>query len=119
MRHALYLAALALLLAPPAGLAQSSSAQSRDCKPVEVAVMQNRLHVRCAPISGRAYTLDILYYAMAFGGESTQSALTLDLLLAAKAAGRDLRVWFDMSDYASVPGCQGSNCRRLHAVAML
>lgn len=55
---------------------------------------------------------------MALGRDSRQAAFTLDLLLAAKAAGRNLRIWFDMSDYASVPGCRGSDCRRLHGAAM-
>jgi hypothetical protein len=119
MKQALLLAAVALLLAPPVSLAQQSSVQARDCKPEEVAVLENRLHVKCAAIAGQAYTRDIPYYAMALGRDSRQVAFTLDLLLAAKAAGRSLRIWFDMSDYASVPGCRGSDCRRLHGAAML
>jgi hypothetical protein len=55
---------------------------------------------------------------MALGRDSRQAAFTLELLLTAKAAGRNLRIWFDMSDYASVPGCRGSDCRRLHGAAM-
>lgn len=91
--------------------------RTRVCQPVEVAVFQNRLHVRCAPISEQAYTSDIRYYAMKLDN-SVQVQATLDLLLMAKANNRALAIRFDEGDYQSVPGCQGGDCRRLVWAAM-
>ncbi len=105
-----------VIAAPSPAAAQ---VQSRDCNPTEVAVFSNRIHVRCAPIPSKAYTSDIPYYAMKLaGGDGRQVRMTLELMSEAKANGRKLRIWADMSDYKSVPGCQGSNCRRLTGVAM-
>lgn len=42
----------------------------------------------------------------------------IQLLVSAHERGRTLRIWFDMGDYKSVPGCKGSDCRRLTGVSL-
>ena len=91
--------------------------RTRKCTPVDVGVFENRLHVQCEPLNGQAYTTQIRYYAMKMS-DSEQFDATLQLLLMAKAHDRPLRLSFDDADYASVPGCQGGDCRRLRWVSM-
>ena len=98
-------------------LPADASNRTRVCKPENVGVFNNRIHVKCAPISGQAYTSDIRYYAMKLT-DTPQVTATLQLLLFAKAHNRQLSISFDESDYQSVPGCQGGDCRRLRWVTM-
>lgn len=107
-----------ILLAAPAGMALADKIDSRACKPVEVAVFASRLHVKCAPIAKKSETEDIVYFAMSVKDTDGIFGPTLDTLLAAKAADRDLKIWYDRSDYKSVKGCSGSDCRRLTGVVM-
>lgn len=112
---------IAVALASTFALSQSASAKEimgRKCNPKEVAVYSNRIHVKCAPVQGKAYTNDIPYYAERINTRSPHIRYMLDTLLAAKASGRTLYIRFDMDDYQSVPGCKGSDCRRLISVAM-
>jgi|GEM_PF-2987744 len=95
-----------------------ANAQGRACDPTEVAVFSNRIHVKCAPIKGKAYTKDIPYYAMNIKDNAMKVNGVLQVMTAAKANGRKLYIWTDMSDYKSVPGCKGNNCRRLKAAAI-
>lgn len=118
MKRVAITTALLALAAMPMTAALAEKVQSRSCKPVEVAVFANRIHVKCAPQADKAYTGDITYYAMATNDRSAIDSLTLQVLTAAQASDRNLRVWFDLDDYKSVPGCQGNDCRRLVAVAM-
>lgn len=111
------LAVIVLLLAPVAG-AMADKIDSRACKPVEVAILASRLHVKCAPIPKKAETEDIMYFAMSVKDKDGIFPFTLETLLAAKAADRDLKIWYDRSDYKSVKGCNGSDCRRLTGVVM-
>ena len=98
--------------------ADAAQIKSRNCKVTEVAVFSNRIHVKCAKIDSQPWTGDIPYYAMKMKEGSTRQLMVMDLLVAARTSGRSLRVWVDMADYQSVPGCKGSDCRRLHAVAL-
>lgn len=109
---------LAMGLAFVPGSAGAAQIKVRNCKPVEVAVFSNRIHVKCAVIQGQAYTGDIPYYAMKNSTTDLRVLQTLQLLISAKERGKTLRIWADMADYKSVPGCKGSDCRRLSAVAL-
>lgn len=111
------LAALTLATGLATSLPADASNRTRVCKPATVGVFSNRIHVRCEAIGGQAYTEDIRYYAMKLD-DSPQVQATLQLLLMAKAHNRQLSISFDESDYKSVPGCQGSNCRRLRWASM-
>jgi hypothetical protein len=112
------LTAALLLLAVPAAPALAEQIDSRDCKPEEVAVFETRVHVKCAPIAKKAETENIRYFAIATKDKAGVLPYVVEMLVAAKAANRELKIWYDRSDYKSVPGCSGSDCRRLTAVVM-
>lgn len=115
----LTLVSIALLFVALAGQAAHASAtQSRTCAPTEVAVFETRIHVRCQPIAAQAYTNDIIYYAISRKADARLADQVLQILLAAKSSRQNLRLWFDPTDYSSVPGCQGNDCRRLHGAAI-
>ncbi|MEL7108246.1 MAG: hypothetical protein AAGJ68_00745 [Pseudomonadota bacterium] len=111
------LSVLALTVSIATSLPADASNRTRVCKPATVGVFSNRIHVRCESINGQGYTEDIKYYAMKLD-DSPQVQATLQLLLMAKANNRELSINFDESDYNSIPGCQGSNCRRLRWASM-
>jgi len=96
----------------------ASAQQSRLCEVDQVAVFANRIHVKCVPIASAAYTKDIPYYAMATSKPKVLIDNIIALAVGAKVTRKPLRIWMDMSDYSSVPGCKGSNCRRLVAAAL-
>jgi hypothetical protein len=104
-----------VLAVPPA---HANATQSRICTPTEVAVLESRIHVKCQPIADQASTKDIIYFAVSRKADANLADQILQVLLAAKSSRQNLRVWFDPKDYSSVPGCQGNDCRRLHAVAI-
>ena len=98
--------------------AEAAQIKARDCKPIRIAVFRNRIHVRCAVIKSQAYTADIPYYAMSMEQAGPRLDAIIALLISAQERGRTLRIWADMADYKSVPGCNGSDCRRLTGVSL-
>lgn len=98
--------------------AQAQSSQSRLCNVDQVAVFENRIHVKCAPNADQAFTKDIPYYAMNIGKDAKVIDNIIALAVGAKVTRKPLVVWYDFSDYQSVPGCNGTNCRRLVAAAL-
>ena len=105
-------------LSAMAGSAEAAQIKSRDCKPTRIAIFKNRIHVKCAVIKSQAYTADIPYYAMSIEAAGPRLTAIIQLLVSAQERGRTLRIWPDMADYKSVPGCNGSNCRRLTGVSL-
>lgn len=100
------------------GSAEAAMIKSRDCKPVAIAIFKNRIHLKCAVIKSKAYTADIPYYAMSVKEAGGRLDALIQLMVSAQERGRTLRIWADMADYKSVPGCNGSNCRRLTGVSL-
>ena len=96
----------------------AEAATSRNCKPTAIAIFSNRIHLKCAVIKSKAYTEDIPYYAMSIKQAGTRLTAIIQLLVSAQERGRTLRIWFDMGDYKSVPGCKGNDCRRLTGVSL-
>ncbi len=96
----------------------ANAATSRMCNVDQVGVMANRIHIKCAPNPGQAYTKDIPYYAMRLNEPEAKIDNIIALAIASKQIRKPLVVWFDQSDYKSLPGCLGSNCRRLVAAAL-
>jgi len=96
----------------------AQAAQSRLCDVDQVGVFENRIHIKCVPIADKAYTKDIPYYAMAMTKPKAVIDNIIALAVGAKQTKKPLVVWYDFSDYKSVPGCLGSNCRRLVAAAL-
>ena len=98
--------------------AVSSSAEaatSRNCKPTAIAIFNNRIHLKCAVIKSQAYTEDIPYYAMSIKSAGARLNAIIRLLVSAQERGRTLRIWFDTGE---VPGCKGTDCRRLTGVSL-
>lgn len=103
------------MLASTGAQAQS---QSRLCEVDQVGVFENRIHIKCAPIADKAFTKDILYYAMRIDNPAVMVDNIVALAVGAKQTRKPLVIWYDFNDYKSVPGCQGVNCRRLVAAAL-
>ena len=109
----------ALVVSGFAGLSamagSAEAATSRNCKPTAIAIFNNRIHLKCAVIKSQAYTEDIPYYAMSIKSAGARLGGIIQLLVSAQERGRTLRIWFDTGD---VPGCKGSDCRRLTGVSL-
>ncbi|MFN4095719.1 MAG: hypothetical protein ACK4GG_03010 [Sphingomonas sp.] len=90
----------------------------RNCAVDSVAVIDARMHIKCAPIPGVGHSYAIYYFAMNLSEGPAKVQSLIALAIAAKQARKPMVLWFDMEDYKSVPGCAGSNCRKLRGAAM-
>lgn len=90
----------------------------RSCTVDSVAVIDARMHIKCAPIPTIGHTQAIYYFAMNLSEGPAKVQSVIALAIAAKQQGKPMVLWFDMNDYKSVPGCAGSNCRKLRGAAM-
>jgi hypothetical protein len=95
-----------------------AAAQTRSCLVDSVAVIDDRMHIKCAPNAQQAFSKDILYYAMNLREGTAKVEAIVMLAIAAKNRNKAMTVTFDLDDYKSVPGCQGSNCRAMKGAAM-
>ena len=91
---------------------------SRLCEVDQIGVMSNRIHIKCAPVEGKAFTRDIQYYAMSLSQPEAKINAIITLAATAKQIRKPLVVWFNWDDYKSVPGCLGQDCRVLIAAAL-
>lgn len=118
--HAIRLSAA--LLATGTGLALASPAQadtmSRECLVDSVAVIDGRMHIKCAPIATVAHTSAIRYFALPLSEPQAKIDGLIMLAIESKRIKKPMVIWFDMADYKSVPGCLGSDCRRLKGAAL-
>lgn len=94
-----------------------AASKARLCKVDHVAVIEKRLHVKCLP-EQEAYTREITYYAMLLTEPVVKTEAVIAMAIESKKLNKPVRIWFDEADYASVPGCQGSDCRRLLGLAL-
>jgi hypothetical protein len=94
-----------------------AASKARLCKVDHVAVIEKRLHVKCVP-EQEAYTREITYYAMLLTEPVVKTEAVIMMAMESKKLNKPVRIWFDDADYASVPGCQGSDCRRLLGLAL-
>jgi hypothetical protein len=86
-----------------------------SCKPYDVSVFPERIHVRCdKPTSG-----GIEFFAVPTAStDPAQVARILSVLLTAKATGKNVIVEYGPADTSGTDfGCTASNCRRLLSVA--
>ena len=85
------------------------------CDPNQVAVWEDRMHIRCSPGDG-----DIAYFAYAIDPLHSQQANRL-LALADTAYAIGHRVWVNYytDSEQNPPGCLISNCRRISALSMV
>jgi hypothetical protein len=94
-----------------------AASKGRLCKVDIVAVIEKRLHVKCVPEQD-AYTREIIYYAMLLTEPVVKTEAVIAMAIESKKLNKPVRIWFDDADYASVPGCQGSDCRKLLGLAL-
>ncbi len=101
----LILALVGILSAPLFAVNQWAS-----CRPNQVMVFDNRIHVECAAAVGR-----IKFFAFPTN-DSAKSSRMLSILSTAQVAGRNVLVLFEPTD-ASGPayGCLASDCRPIIA----
>ena len=122
MAYRLYLAAAVMAPLATASPPLASSAQaatiSRNCAVDNVAVIEARMHIKCAPIPTIANTHAIYYFAAALSEGPAKIESLVMLAIESKRIKKPLVIWYDPEDYASVPGCQGNNCRRLSGAAL-
>lgn len=83
------------------------------CTPVEVAVLNNRISLKCS----ESYGQGIRFFAFPTS-ETAASARFLSLLSTAQVAGRTLSILYDPADLSGADfTCAVSNCRALHGAA--
>lgn len=103
-----------ILFAEPAWAAS----QQRDCLVDSVAVIGDRMHIKCVPVPAQAYTGQIPYYAMNLREGPAKIQSIIMLAIESKRRNKAMKIHFDMADYQSVPGCEGHNCRVLTGAIM-
>ena len=108
------------LVASAIGFAAPADAASmqRDCLVDSVAVIADRMHIKCVPIQANAYTGQIPYYAMNLREGPAKIEGIIMLAIESKRRNKAMKIHFDMADYQSVPGCEGHNCRVLTGAIM-
>ncbi|WP_164013924.1 hypothetical protein [Pyxidicoccus trucidator] len=89
-------------------------ADSTSCTPSNVAVLSNRIHVKCAASAAGG----IWYFALPTS-DSAHANRTLSLLTTALAGGRTLSIDYNPSSTAGTSiGCLSSDCRLINWIAM-
>lgn len=96
----------------------AAATMSRSCPVDSVAVIDNRMHIKCAPVPGVGHTQAIYYFALPLSEPVAKIESIIALAIEAKRIKKPMVLWFDMDDYKSVPGCQGNDCRRLQGAAL-
>lgn len=89
----------------------------RSCLVDSVAVVDNRMHIKCVPAAS-GLGRDVTYYAMNLSEGPTKVQGLIALAIESKRRNKAMYLWYDEADYASVKGCLGNNCRRLIGAAM-
>ncbi len=112
------LAGLAMLTMPGLEAPAEAATKGRLCNVDHVAVISSRIHVKCTPNAKEGYTSDLRYYAMKLSEPRVKIDNIIKMAIESKRMKKPVRLWFDPNDYQSVPGCQGSNCRRLKGLAL-
>ena len=88
--------------------APTSPTNSIRCVPIEVAVIKNQVHVRCAtPVDG------ISYFTTATS-EAGHAARILSTLTTALLASKQIEIAYDPADLSGTAlGCTNDNCRMI------
>lgn len=91
---------------------------SRSCPVDNIAVIDGRMHIKCSSVPGVGHTQAIYYFALPLSEPAAKIQSIIALAIESKRINKPLTLWFDMDDYKSVPGCLGSDCRRLQGIAL-
>ena len=108
---------MAALVPAGVGAPAYGASKARHCKVDHLAAIDKRLHVKCAA-GQEAYTNDITYYAMSLTEPVVKTKAIVAMVMESKKQNRPVRIWFDDSDYASVPECRGADCRKMLRLAL-
>lgn len=95
-----------------------AATQQRDCLVDSVAVIGQRMHIKCAPVAGAAYTTQLTYYAMNLSEGAAKVQSIIMLAIESKRRNKAMKLQFDNEEYQSVAGCLGHNCRLLQGAIM-
>lgn len=94
-----------------AALPAAAAEQTRTCKVENVAVLSNRVHVRCDAIPGGGLLKPPTYFAVELNNPMADKLIAL--ASQALIANRPLYLTYEGTPGANPPGCQVQDCRRL------
>ena len=111
------------------GLATMGTAHATDynCVPLEVSVLDNRVHVQCAepaPKTRGSYPKDtghsIIYFAVALSSDQAWVDRFIQTANISINTGLPLRFGYTSGDYSGEAyGCVRANCRKPWAISLL
>ena len=88
-----------------------ASAAETTCTPSNLAVFDNRIHVKCAESVG-----GIQFFALSTA-DSAKAARVLSVINSAIVTGRPLFIFYDPADTSGASiGCQSNDCRIIDAI---
>lgn len=105
----------------------------RDCVIVDIAVHQNRVHVRC-PLPGPGITwslhsrnyrppprpdVAVEYFAVGTASDPAHADRVLALATSAVQMNRPVTIFYRTNPAENPPGCSPSDCRKLTGLVML
>ena len=100
-----------ILLIIVLSLGSIASAAETTCTPSNLAVFDNRVHVKCAESVG-----GIQYFAISTA-DSAKAARVLSVINSAIVTGRPLFIYYDPADTSGDSiGCQSNDCRIIDAI---
>ena len=107
MKRIVFSLALAGIVSAPVLAAQTWA----NCRPNQIMVFDNRVHVECASSIGR-----IKFFAFPSADQAKVSRV-LSVLSTAQVAGRTLSVLYDPADSSGPAfGCLSSDCRPIQGI---
>jgi len=106
-------AAQAPEIAPMAALGPDSPDVTYICTPSYIGTFSNRVHVLCT----LAASGGIFYFATPTS-DSKMAARVLSIMMTAKALGKNLQIYYNISGDGSAYGCATNNCRPIDAIEM-
>jgi hypothetical protein len=120
-----HMLAVGIALGIAMAMAGGAIADDYSCVPLEVAVLDNRAHVRCAeppPKSRIGYPRDVGYPIMYFAAPLSDPEWAnrfIQMANVAMTAGRTIRFSYTSGDYSGEPfGCARIDCRTPWAFAL-
>ena len=106
-------AAQAPEIAPMNALGPDSPDVTYICTPSYIGTFSNRVHVLCT----LAASGGIFYFATPTS-DSKMAARVLSIMMTAKALGKNLQIYYNISGDGSAYGCATNNCRPIDAIEM-
>jgi hypothetical protein len=111
-RHVCAVITAAVMLAAVSSMAAVTWTATFTCTPLFIAAFPpQRIHVRCT--AGAPPANSIYYFA--FSTKKKEAPLVLEVLLAAKAQGKNLLIYYNPEDLSGQKiGCATNDCRLIY-----